>query len=220
MRVPSPEGRPWGVTPWALPPTAPSWTWPGQEGKTLTVEVYSRYEAVRLYLNDRLMGERPTTELEEFRAAFAVPYAVGTLRVVGVRDHREVETFELATAGLPARLRATADRPALRADGQDLSFVTIEVTDREGRLAPAAEMSLTVDLRGPGVIAGIGSGDMTSLEPYFANPRKAFQGRSLVIIRSTHRAGPVELTVSAPGLRAARVLLHAHRVAGSSIPLP
>ncbi len=219
VRVPSPDGRLWGVTPWAVPPTSPSWTWPGQEGRTLTVEVYSRYDAVRLYLNGRLIGERPTTQREEFRAAFEVPYSAGIVRAVGLRDRREVETFELATAGTPARLRATADGVALRADGQDLSFVTIEVTDRKGRLEPASDPAVAIGLRGPGIIAGIGSGDMTSLEPYFANPRKTFQGRSLVIIRSTHQSGLIELTVSAPGLQSARVVLHSHMAAGGSIPL-
>jgi beta-galactosidase len=55
-------------------------------------------------------------------------------------------------------------------------------------------------LRGRGVIAGIGNGDMTTLESYQANPHHLFQGRAVVVIRSTAEAGRLKLTASAPGL--------------------
>jgi beta-galactosidase len=200
VRVPAPDGRPWNLSPWSMPPALPSWTWPGQEGKELTVEVDSRYDAVRLYLNGRLLGEKPTTRAEEFKAVFAVPYAPGTLRAVGVQDGREVEAFALTTAGAAARIRLTADRARIRADGQDLCFVTVEVTDRDGRLRPDASPAVRFALHGPGVIAGVGNGDMTTLESYQANPHHLFQGRAVIVIRSTENAGRHKLTASAPGL--------------------
>ena len=91
--VPTADGRPWGLGMWALPPALASWTWPGQEGKPLTVEVYSRHDAVRLYLDDKLIGEQPTTEAEKFRASFTVPYSPGKLRAVGMQGGQEVEEF-------------------------------------------------------------------------------------------------------------------------------
>jgi beta-galactosidase len=207
VRVPSPDGRPWNLTPWSLPPSRSDWTWPGREGKDLTVEVDSRYDAVRLYLNRRLLGEKPTTRAEEFKAIFAVPYTPGTLRAVGVRDGREVATFALTTAGAAARLRLTADRARIRADGEDLCFVTVEVIDRDGRLRPDADPAVHFKLRGPGVIAGIGNGDMTTLESYQANPHHLFQGRAVVVIRSTAEAGRCKLTASAAGLADATVTI-------------
>ena len=78
VRLPEPEGKKTIAVGWAVYPTLPSWTWPGQEGKDLQVEVYSGAEKVRLYLNDKLIGEKPTGRSEEFKAMFAVPYAPGT----------------------------------------------------------------------------------------------------------------------------------------------
>ena len=69
---------------WAQLPAIPSWTWPGHEGNELTVEVFSRYPSVRLYLNDKLIGEKPTALENEFRAEFKVLYDQGTLKAVGV----------------------------------------------------------------------------------------------------------------------------------------
>jgi beta-galactosidase len=207
VRVPSPDGRPWNLTPWSLPPARPDWTWPGREGRELTVEVFSRYDQVRLYLNGRLLGEKPTTRAEEFKAAFAVVYTPGTLQAVGVRGGREGETLALTTAGAAARIRLTPDRARIRADGQDLSFVTVEITDRGGRLRPDADAAVRFTLSGPGVIAGIGSGDMTTLESYQTNPHRVFQGRAIVVIRSEPEAGRLKLTASAPGLPDAAVFI-------------
>lgn len=205
VRVPSPDGRPWNVSLWAPPPLLAHWTWPGHEDRELTVEVYSRHESVRLYLNDRLLGEKPTTRAEEFKTVFPVPYQPGTLRVTGVQAGREVETFTLATAGASAQLRLTADRTSLQADGQDLAFVTVEVTDAAGRVVPQAADSVTYTLAGPGVIAGIGSADLTSTESYRANPRRVHQGRALIVIRTTATAGELVLTATATGFQPARL---------------
>src|SRR5690606_13843193 len=103
--VPTADGRPWKLGQWALPPALPSWSWLGQEGKPLAVEVYSRHEAVRLYLNEKLLGEQPTTEAEKFHTTFEVPYVEGKLRVVGMKDGGEVEEFVLATVGEPWGIR-------------------------------------------------------------------------------------------------------------------
>jgi beta-galactosidase len=206
--TPSPGGKPWNLTPWSMPPALPSWTWPGQDGKELTVEVDSRYDAVRLYLNGRLLGEKPTTRAEEFKATFAVPYAPGTLQAMGVQNGREVQVFTLTTAGDAARLLLTPDRAAIHADGQDLSFVMVEATDRDGHLQPNADPAVRFALSGPGVIAGIGTGDMTTMESYQANPHHVFHGRALIVIRSTPQAGEIKLVASAPGLADATMILH------------
>ncbi|MGN6644551.1 MAG: glycoside hydrolase family 2 TIM barrel-domain containing protein, partial [Verrucomicrobiota bacterium] len=99
---PVPDGMKRDVTSWGATPTRDSWTWPGQEGNPMTVEVYSRCDAVRLFLNDKLIGERPTTEAQRFKANFNVPYAPGTLKAVGMKDGKPFEEKLLTTAG-PAR---------------------------------------------------------------------------------------------------------------------
>jgi beta-galactosidase len=199
--APTPDGRPWGLGGWAVPTALPSWTWPGQEGKPLTVEVFSRHPSVRLYLNDKLIGEEPTTREQEFRAKFEVPYTSGTLKAVGVVDGNEVEKQQLVTAGDPHSIRLTADRKAIRADRQDLCFVTVEVVDADGNLCPTADHSIQYKLEGPASIAGVGSGDLTSRESYQANPRRVFQGRGLVVVRSGEEASNLKLSATAEGLQ-------------------
>ncbi len=203
--APTSDGKPWGVSPWALPPALPSWTWPGQEGKELVVEVYSRHEKVRLYLADKLLGEKPTTRAEEFKATFAVPYAPGSLRAVGVDGGNESETFTLKTAGPAAMVRLTADRSMIRADGQDLCFVTAEIADANGVLMAPSDASIQFAVNGAATIAGIGNADLTSFETYQANPHRVFQGRALVVLRATHAGGPITLSASAEGLREAKL---------------
>ena len=205
--VPAPGDHAWNLSQWSMPPALPSWSWPGREGKVLTVEVYSRYEAVRLYLNGRLVGEKPTGRSQEFRAAFAVPFDRGVLKAVGLRDGEEAESFLLRTAGAPEGLQLTADRSLLAAGGQDLSFVTVEARDRDGILQPNAAAAVKFTLEGPGAIAGVGNGDMTSLESYRTNPHSLFQGRALVVIRTLAAPGRIVLTAAAPGLRPSRITL-------------
>lgn len=201
VEKPSPDGKPWQLSQWALEPLLESWTWPGQEGKPLTVQVFSRHPSVRLYLNEKLVGEKPTTRELEFRAKFEVPYASGTLKAVGFVDGKEVETKQLVTAGPPHSIRLTADRKAIRADCQDLSFVTVEVVDAEGNLCPDADDSIEYQLEGPATIAAVGSGDLTSRESYQANPRRVYQGRGLVVVRGGDEASHLKLTASAEGLQ-------------------
>lgn len=209
--APPPGGETWNVTPWSVPPALPAWTWPGHEGRPLTVEVYSRHDAVRLELDGRVLGEKPTTRAEEFKAVFTVPYAPGELRAVGLRAGRPVETFVLRTAGAPAKLRLTVDRDRLHADGQDLAFVTIEALDARGVWQPQAAPRVTVTVAGAGTLAALGTGDLTSTDGYTGPERALHQGRALAVIRTGDRPGRITLTVTAPGLPAAKLVLKSVR---------
>ena len=203
VRQPAPEGKAIVAIGWATYPTLPNWTWPGEEGKELHVEVYSGAEKVRLYLNDKLIGEKPTGREQEFKAAFSVPYEKGTLKAAGIRGDREVAESVLTTAGPAARLRLTADRTTVNADGEDLSFVTIEAVDANGRWIPQADAEVHFSIEGPGKIAAVGSGDGTSTESYQGDQRELYEGRALAIIRTSRAAGTIRLTAKAEGLEAA-----------------
>jgi beta-galactosidase len=204
VHVPDPPGKKTVAIGWSVLPTIPSWTWPGQEGKPLQVDVYSGVEKVRLFLNDKLIGEKPTGREQQFKATFTLPYVPGTLKAVGLRGDRNVAESVLATVGEPAQLRLTPDRDVVRADGQDLSFVTVEALDAKGRSQPNADPTIEFQISGPGVIAAVGDGDGTSDEPYQGHQRKLFHGRALVVVRASKTPGIIQLTVAAPGLAPAR----------------
>ena len=213
VRFPEPEGKKIIAVGWAVYPTLPSWTWPGQEGKPMQVEVYSGAEKVRLFLNDRLIGEKATGRVQESKATFDVPYAPGTLKVEGLRAGRVVTQEEIATTGSPVRLRLTADRHELSSDGQDLAFVTVEALDEQGRLQMNADQQIHFTITGPGAISGLGNGDGTSTASYQGDTLTLFHGRGLVVVRTSKSAGSIEVSAVAAGLRGASSEL---RSAGSA----
>jgi beta-galactosidase len=200
VRLPEPQGKKIIAIMWATYPTLASWSWPGQEGKQLEVEVYSGAEKVRLFLNDKLIGEKPTGREQEFKAVFSVPYAPGTLKAEGLRGDRVVAESVLTTAGDASKLRMSADRTVVQADGEDLSFVTVEAVDAQGRPDVHADKEVQFSIGGPGVIAAVANGDGQDADSYHGDRRKLFQGRAQVVVRTSRQAGAIKLTASTPGL--------------------
>ncbi len=209
VREPNPDNGEIKTTMWAVWPTWSSWTWPGDEGKEISVEVYSKYPAVRLYVNDSLVGEQPTSQLQEYKATFTLPYVPGVLRAAGIQNHAEVESTTLKTAGRSAKIRLVADRSELLADGQDLSFVAVEITDTDGTIQPNADNRIQFTVNGPAVIAGVDNANPRDTASSIASHRNAWHGRAMVVVRTTHTSGRIVLEASSPGLEGVSVNLEA-----------
>lgn len=192
-------------TQWSVWPTWECWNWPGHEGKNIDVEIYSRYPAVRLYLNDRLIAEKPTTRNEEFKAIFTIPYAPGTLKVVGVENGKETDARILETAGNPARIQLTADRTEITADGESLVYVMAEITDRKGRLVPNADALIKFDVQGAGTLLATCSADLKDESAYTDSRRKAWKGRAMAVIKAGKVKGKLQVTAHGQGLKKASV---------------
>jgi beta-galactosidase len=94
----------------------------------------------------------------------------------------------------------TADRAAIHADGEDLSFVTVRVEDKDGNLCPMAENLVRFTVTGAGSIAAVDNGNAATVEPFQANQRKAFNGLALLIVRSKAEAGKIHITAASDGL--------------------
>jgi beta-galactosidase len=203
MAVREPEPTPLEIkeTWWSVWPTWESWTWPGFEGKTIQVEVFCKYPKVRLYLDNKLIGEQATTIEQQFKATFPIPYSAGLLKAVGVENDKEMESTILQTSGEAAKIKLTADRKEITANGQDLSFVTVEITDKDGNHQPNATNRLNFKIEGAGTIAGVDNADIKDTDLYVANNRKAWKGRALVVIKSNRNAGEIKLTVTSAGLK-------------------
>jgi len=203
VREPNPEPLQIIETRWSVWPTWECWNWPGYEGKNIQVEVYSRYPKVRLFLNNELVGENETTESQQFKAVFTLPYQEGVLKAVGIENGKEMESKTLQTAGEASNISLKADRTTISADGQDLSFITIEILDKNGIRQPNANNRLEFSISGPGVIAGVDNADIKDLDSYAGNSRKAWKGKALLVIRSTKKPGVITLHVSSKGLKEA-----------------
>ncbi len=209
VRLPEPEGQSILAAGWAVYPTLPSWNWPGQEGKPLQVEVYSGVEKVRLYLNDRLLEEKQSGREQQFKAAFSVPYEPGVLRAVGLRGDRIVTETVLTTAGPASALRLTADRTAVDANGQDLSYITVEAIDAKGNLQQNADQEISFSITGPGTLAAVGNGNTEDQTSYRDEHRHLFHGRALVIVRTTRQSGSIRVAAATAGLEDTSIAIEA-----------
>jgi beta-galactosidase len=155
------------------------------------------------------MGEKATTRNEEYKATFTLPYNEGVIKAVGVSGNQEMESTYLRTAGGSKKLKLTADRKEIIADGQDLSFVTIEIIDTNGNFQPDAEIKLKFNIEGPGEIIGVDNANTRDTAPYVSNTRKAWRGRALVVIKSKRTAGNIKLSVGSEGLPDAKITIKA-----------
>jgi beta-galactosidase len=178
------------------------WNWNGHEGRPIEVTVYSSFEEAELFLNGTSLGRKRTDRAAEFKGAWQVPYAAGTLRAVGYRGGKQAGAAILQTARDVSQVVMTADRAEIKADGQDLSYVTVELKDAGGTRHPKADHLLEFQIEGPGSIVGVGNANPISVESYQRPVRKAWQGRCLVIVKSTNRPGEIRLRVSSGGLPA------------------
>ena len=178
------------TTMWSVWPTWESWTWSGWEGKPIEVEVYTRQPEVKLYLNDKLIGTKQVSRETEFKAVFTVLYNTGSLRA-----EAGGESVTLKTAGEPARLRLTTDRTVMKADGQSLTFVTVEVVDKNGVVCPEAAIDCEATVKGAGKLLAFASADLKDTEPYTSSRVKTWKGRALLVVRSTQKGGSVNVSV-------------------------
>ncbi|MCH4553094.1 LamG-like jellyroll fold domain-containing protein [Aestuariibaculum lutulentum] len=204
VKEPAPlDGREIHETSWSVWPTWESWTWDGYEGLNIDVEIYSKYPKVRLYLNDVLIGEKNTSINEEFKTVFTLPYQAGTLKAIGVEDGNEVETTILKTAGKATQIKLTADRPGIQADGQDLVYITVELTDAEGNIQPNTDERLAFVVEGGGEIIGVDNANLQDTDYYMASTRKTWKGRALVVVKSDGNGSDITLNVGSAELMAA-----------------
>lgn len=185
----------------------PHWNW--QPGQMVDVwAYYSQADEVELFLNGRSLGIRKK-EGDEMHVAWKVPFEPGTLQAVSRRNGTTVLAKAIRTAGAPAKIRLTADRSRLRADGKDLAFVTVAITDAAGNPVPDAANDVHFTLSGPATMAGVDNGLQTSMEPFRADHRKAWKGLCLAIIQSTRAKPPgrITLTAASDGLQNAVVTI-------------
>lgn len=189
----------------------PHWNWPGKEGQEINVWVYSNCEEVELFLNGESLGRKAMKKNSHLE--WPVKYAPGTLLARGFQGGREILTSQIETTAAPAALQLASSCTTLKADGEDVSVITVHVNDAQGRWVPTATNEVVFELIGPGKIIGVGNGDPSSLEPdqfiEGVSPakwrRSLFNGLAQVIVQSTQRAGEIVLRASSKGLASTEI---------------
>ena len=185
----------------------PQWNW--QPGEKVDVVAYFNHaDEVELFLNGRSQGTK-RKQNGEMHVFWRLPFEPGVLKAVSRKEGRVVLTEEVRTAEAPARIVLTPDRRTINADGADLSFVTVQVVDKNGTVVPDAAQLIKFDVSGQGSIAGVGNGNQISHEPFKASQRKAFHGMALAIVQAKRRSGQIVLKATAENLASASVVLNA-----------
>jgi len=181
----------------------PHWTWPERVRQVTPVHVFTSGDEAELFLNGKSLGRKKKNQYEYRLRWDDVVYQPGTLKVVAYKNGKAWATEEVKTAGEPAKLKLEPDRDRICANGKDLSFVTVTVTDKNGLTAPRACNRIHFDIEGPGEIVVTDNGDPTSLELFQSHDRKAFNGLCMVIVRGqAGKPGKIRLTATADGLKA------------------
>ena len=182
----------------------PHWSWgQARKGKVTPVYCYTDYPSGELFINGKSQGKvtkNPKERLDRYRLRWNdVKYEPGELKVVGYDANGNAAGEEIVkTAGKPAdlKLEAWTANENLQANGDDLAFVTVSLTDAEGTLIPQADDQLTFEVTGAGTFEAVCNGDATSLESFKQPTMKLFSGQLVVVVRSAQKAGTLTLKVS------------------------
>ena len=205
----------------------PHWNWEGREGETTPVFVYTNYPSAELFINGVSQGVRTkdtTITMEDSRGAEAerdfvrqrryrlmwmdTVYEPGEVKVVAYdTEGNAVAERVMRTAGKPYRIVLEADRNTIKADGKDLSFVTVKVVDKDGNLCPNADNLIKYAVKGEGLYRAGANGNPVSLELFHEPQMKVFSGMMTAIVQSADRAGEITLTATAKGLKSAKIVI-------------
>lgn len=186
---------------WGWDDIKASWSWNGFENDTLKVDVYSKTGIVELFLNNKSLSTKNISRGTEYKASWDVPYKQGTLMAIRNSHTGVSDTCYLKTSGNPYSIKLTPEKDKMIADRQDLCFITVEIVDKNGKLVPYADNMVEFEINGEGQLAGVGNGNPTSLESYQQSYRKAYEGRCLIVIKSTDENGIVEVVAKSKGLK-------------------
>ena len=176
----------------------PHWNW--AEGQEIEVWAHSNLDRVELLLNGKSLGSQDMPR--NGHAAWKVKYEPGVIEARGYKGGQAALTSRRETTGPAAAIRLRPDRSRISAGGEDVSMVTVEVIDAQGRVVPTADHPITFAVTG-GNLIGVGNGDPSSHEPDRANKRRAFNGLCMAILQSSATAGTMKIDALSPGLQSA-----------------
>ena len=206
----------------------PHWNWHGKEGQIIPVTCFTNCDTVELFLNGRSLGMKgyafPRLGMEgrwgnmpdrakvlrttgDLHLSWDVLYEPGSLKAVGTKDGKVVATAEIFTTGRPASIGLSSDRESLVTDQRDVAHVAVYILDDKGRVVPTANNEVSFEIEGAGLLLGTDNGDPASHEDYKSNRRKAFHGICLAIVKSSGKAGWIQVKAVSPALQSASVTI-------------
>ena len=203
----------------------PHWTWPGREGETTPVMVYTNYPSAELFLNGKSLGKKSknyditientadTTSimdlkrLERYRLIWHdVVYQPGTLSVVAFDEAGNPTAKKtIKTAGKPYKIIMDLDRDVLKTSGRDLAFITVKIVDHDGNLCPFADNRVSFKVVGAGSFCAAANGDPACLEPFQSTSMHTFGGMLTAIIAAGEHPGTIHVEATSSNLKKANL---------------
>jgi beta-galactosidase len=179
----------------------PHWNWPNRIGEITPVHVFTSGDEAELFLNGQSLGRKKKGEFEYRIRWDDVKYQAGELKVVAYKNDKFWAEETVKTTDKAAKLEATVDRQKIKADGEDLAFITVKITDKNGLMVPNANNKISFSIEGQGEIVATDNGDPANLVSFASHEREAYNGMALVIIRANKGSkGLIKLVANSDGL--------------------
>ena len=184
-----------------------SWNW--ETNPLLNLYTFTTAEEVELFINNQSQGVKKLRDYPNRKIPWQLTFAPGTIKAVARTNGKEVAIDEIKTADEPHSILLSADSTSIHSDGMDLAYITVSVVDKNGLLVPDAENNIHFTIKGVGELAGVGNGNRNSDEQFVTSTRKTYNGKCLLIIRSTTKSGQIKIKASSKGLKQATLTLNA-----------
>ena len=202
---------------WTDEPTLhifPHWNLQGHEGEEIEVWAYSNCDEVELTVNGKKLGRQKMPRYGHLK--WKAVYQPGKVVAVGYKNGKRILTETVETTLPASKLMLKTDRQSIKADGRDVSVITVEVQDNKGRVVPDACPMLTFRLEGDGRIIGVGNGDPAYLGEDHPKDKDchefsipAFNGLAQILIQSSQIPSALTLSCMADGLKQGHLSLNA-----------
>jgi beta-galactosidase len=186
----------------------PHWNWPERIGEITPVHVFTSGDEAELFLNGKSLGKKKKGQYEYRLRWDEIVYEPGELKAVAYKDGKKWAEEIVKTTGEASKLQAIADRTKITADGKDLSFITVQIVDKDGLMVPRSNNTVQFSIEGPGEIVATDNGDSYNMESFASHKREAFNGLALVIVRSkAGEKGTIAMTAKSDGLKDTQVFI-------------
>jgi beta-galactosidase len=183
----------------------PHWNW--NKGDIVDVwAYYNNADEVELFLNGKSLGSKSKTS-DVLHVTWRVPYQPGVLKAISKKNGKAILTKEIRTSGAPARIQLIADRTKLKANGKDLSFITVTLLDKDGNLVSNADQLIQFSVTGAGFLAGTDNGFQADSLSLKSPKRKTWKGLALAIVQASRKKGNITVTVKTAGLKPVSISL-------------
>ena len=186
---------------WQWPKMVSHWSFPHRYfGLIMEVRTTTNCEKVELFMNDKSMGVYNTVDYPNHTIIWNVPYTPGKLVAKGYTGNKIVATKQLITSYKTTDILLKQDRTEIKADGQDLSHVAVQLCDKDGNPVQVDDRKLTVSVEGDGTFRGLDTGDLRRETPFGSNELKTYFGQALIIVQSTRKAGQIKVNIQVEGI--------------------